>query len=432
MVLQAGFAKADITPRGRCDMNGFVARQQPSVGVAAPLSGRILMVSEGRVRGVVAICDLLGLTLNDSARVEAAIAQAAGVPVRNVFLACTHSHSGPMSMPLGTVGRFDPRYIDFLSRRLAHAAAAARQDLAPVTALRIGAGAVPKMGRFRCAVHEPGRQQWPGTFSVSSFLRREAKPIVLVHYGVHPYTLGERNRRLHPDYPGPLCEILERGTDGHAMFLPGCGADVEAVPAWGTSDAEVRRYARGVAEAAQAALRSALLVPGTPLRMSAASPRVRFGFIPKELRQKKETEKAVAALAAGGVRVPRNAEEWQESFKAGRLPKTARFRMHVLRIGSLVLVGLPAELFWDTGKDLAGAFSDATVLAVSQAGGNVGYLPRKFAYRHKTYEAARAYEWYGTAGALAPETEPAIRAVAVAMALKLIARPSSRLRPPRR
>ena len=418
--LQAGFAKVDITPRGGCDLNGFVARTQPSLGVGAPVVGRILMVSDGHARAVVGVCDLLGLSLADSARVEAAIAMAAGVPARSVLLACTHTHSGPMSMYLGTVGRFDPRYIDFLLSRLARAAKAAREDLAPVAELRVGAGAVPALGCFRCAVKEPGRKNWPGTFTVASLLRHGAPPIAMIHYGVHPYVLGPRNRRIHPDYPGPLCDELARRTGGHALFLPGCGADVEAVPAWSASLAVVKRYAGAVAAAAEKTLRSARVAAGTPLKTAVMAPRVRFGFIPPAGRRDGEEEGSLAALAAGAGKTRRNGVEWGEAFAAGKLPATAPFPMHLVRIGSLMLVGLPAELFRDTGADLAAAVRNATVLAVSQAGGDVGYLPRRFAYRHRTYEAANAYEWYRTAGALAPATEPAVRAAAIRKARQLL------------
>ncbi len=47
--------------------------------------------------------------------------------------------------------------------------------------------------------------------------------------------------------------------------------------------------------------------------------------------------------------------------------------------------------------------------AVSQAGGNIGYLPRPHAYRHHAYEAANAYQWYRTAGCVLPGTEAAVR-----------------------
>mgnify|MGYP001597635715 CR=1 FL=1 len=420
MTLKAGFARVDITAHGKCDMDGFVARKQPSLGVAMPVSGRVLVMSDGRTRAVVGVCDLLGLSLADSVRVESAMAKAAGVPVRNVLLACTHTHSGPMSMYLGTVGRFDPGYIDFLLKRMARAAAAARRDMAPVTELRIGSGAVPERGHFRCAVNEPGRQKWPGEFTVASLVRRDAPPIVMIHYGVHPYVLGPRNRWIHPDYPGPLCEELARRTGGEALFLPGCGADVEATPAWGKSFAVVKQYARDVAAAAGKALRSARVADCTPLRAAFAAPPVRFGFLPPRVRKEDNAEGALASLARAAGKVERNVMEWQEAFKRGRLPETDPFRMHLVRIGSLIMAGLPAELFHDTGVDLSAAVRGTAMLTVSHAGGDVGYLPRRFAYKHLTYEVTDAFQWYRTAGALVPATEPAVRKVVAAEARKLI------------
>ena len=114
-------------------------------------------------------------------------------------------------------------------------------------------------------------------------------------------------------------------------------------------------------------------------------------------------------LSAAGGRIAANHRRWRAAGRAGRLPRTARFRSLVLRLGALTVIGVPAEVFHDTAADLAAAVSDARTLVVSQAGGDFGYLPRAFAYRHGTYEAASAHEWYGTAGALAPDTEPRVR-----------------------
>jgi len=422
-VFDAGFAAADLTPRGKsrgCDINGFIARKQPALGVKKPVKGRVLALQAGRFRAIVAVCDLLGFSLKDSLRIETSMGRAAGTPAGNVLLACTHTHSGPVSMPLGTVGRFRPAYVARIKRDLTRAARQAVRDMTPVVDVRLGGGDASDLGGFRCATSEPGRDRWPGRFTVLALERRGADPIIVLHLGVHPYVLGPRNRYVHPDYPGDTCDELERRAGGRALFVPGCGADIHPIPPGTNSTAAVRRFGRSLASRTLKALDTAQGIDLSPARSAVASPLIRYGFLPPQPRTQSK-EGAVRMLQTKDDRVARNLREWTEGLRTGACPRALRFRTHILRLGQLMLIGMPAELFYDTGEDLSRALPGVRVLTVSQAGGDVGYLPRPFAYKHRTYEASSAHQWYRTAGAAVRGTEAAVRRAVAARARRLLA-----------
>ena len=418
--LQAGFATVDITPRGGCDINGFIARKQPALGVRKAVMGRVLVLQVERWRGVVAVCDLLGFTLKDSLTIEGAIARAARVPVKNVLLACTHTHSAPVSMPLGTVGRVRREYVATIKTKLARAAREAAADAAPVEDVRFATGDASEFGSFRCATREPGRSHWPGRFAVLRIERSDAAPILLLHLGLHPYVLGPKNRYVHPDYPGNTCDELERRTGGRALFVPGCGADVMPQPPGADSPAAVARFGRKLAGRVLASLRRSRCISLGPARSAVLSPIIRYGWMPPGARKVNENEPAIQAQRGADERARRNLREWLRGLRQGTVPASLPFRTHVMRLGDVVLVGMPAELFWDTGTDLAHAVRGATVLTVSHAGGDVGYLPRPFAYKHRTYECASAHQWYRTAGAALPGSEAALRKAAARKARRLL------------
>ena len=53
------------------------------------------------------------------------------------------------------------------------------------------------------------------------------RPIaVLFRYSAHPVTVGSRSQVASADYPGPAREVLERNLGGLALFLQGCGGNV--------------------------------------------------------------------------------------------------------------------------------------------------------------------------------------------------------------
>jgi hypothetical protein len=411
--LRAGYGVADITPEGECELNGFIARKQPALGVGAPIKARVVVLDEGRVRAAVAVCDLLGLTVVDSARLEAIIAKAAGVPARNVMLACTHTHSAPMSMPLGAVGKHRPSYVSFVGKRLGEAARDAAADLAAVERVTFGSRRADAFGKLRCALEEPGRSgRFKGMLSAFRLDRADTSPITVGHLGVHPYVVGPEYRYVHPDYPGAVCDAIEAATSGHAMMLPGAAADVSPVDAFHATAEPLRVWGRRAADVVRRMLRGGERVELSPLRVSVARPRVRFGWVsPKQ---------TAFSFDTADPRVVANIRGWRRAYERGRLPESSPFPIRVLRLGDIALIGMPAEIFFDTGAEIAAALPGVHSLPIAHAGGNIGYLPRPFAYRLNLYEA-QAYEWYGTAGAVAEGTEEAVRKIAVREARKLTA-----------
>jgi len=404
--LLVGFGSSDITPALPCELNGFAMREQPALGIGGPLRARVMVLKRARACAVLAVCDLLGFTPADSVRLEKRLGRVAGVPFTHVFLACTHTHSGPMSMPLGAVGTCDRGYVALVGQRLASAAERACGDLRPVQRVRLAVRGISHLGTFRCGRREPGRSRWPGKLTAVRFVRESGPAVTVVHVGIHPYVLGPKNRAVHPDYPGEACAALERQGAGHALLLPGCGADVEAAVAWRTSLEDAASFGGNVASEALAALRRARGIADAPFRLTCLAPRVRFGFraaaAEPNLRRVREARQV-------RERLMRNAREYEACLQQGVLPRSRVFRVRLMRLGSLALVGMPAEIFHDTGADLARACAKATVLTLSQTGGDVGYLPRPFAYRGLTYETTSAHRWYRTKGAPLPGSEERVR-----------------------
>jgi hypothetical protein len=278
--------------------------------------------------------------------------------------------------------------------------------------VRCGRTRVDSLGEFRCARDESGRDQWPGELTVLQLDRDNGGPLTFWHLGVHPYVLGWKSRVMHPDYPGPACEAIERQFGGAAMLLPGAAADVAPRPGMTTSISAVEAYGRTVGAAATRALLRANPVSLEPLVGRTVTRRVRFGFRP-EIPKRPGDAAAWRALGPAALRYQRNLRAWRTQLSRGTLATHAAFRMHLMRCGDVLLIGMPAEVFYDTGLDLQRAFPGFNVLAVAQVGGNLGYLPRSFSYRRRTYESSSAHHWYRTPGAMVPGTETRIRRAAV-------------------
>jgi hypothetical protein len=100
--------------------------------------------------------------------------------------------------------------------------------------------------------------------------------------------------------------------------------------------------------------------------------------------------------------VERMFEEMQED----RLTPTVSAEIQVIRVGDLVIVGVPGEYFVELGLQIKEGIRKAGAQQVMISGftnGNVGYIPARRAYAHGGYEVSEAYRYYGYPAAIAPE-----------------------------
>jgi hypothetical protein len=259
----------------------------------------------------------------------------------------------------------------------------------------------------------------------------DGRPIaILFRYSAHPVTIGPRSVVASSDYPGPARAVVERSLGGLAMFLQGCGGNVNPAVGIGyevdcadTKDrvgmvlgGEVVRVAAGIRTNRRAGPRTTLgsvpnilvipwlWVDGSECHhLSAVEDTValEFGELPP-------LEKAQAIHAHWQRtlrdRVERNAEEWEvrvakkyanwsrilvEAVEDAH--PTCELSIQSLRINDVVLVGIAAEVFYETGleiKDRSG-FGDALVLGYTN--GVVGYLPREEDYPEGGWQVDESY-----------------------------------------
>ena len=139
---KAGFGRVTITPPLGVKMAGYY-HERISEGVLDELEANCLAVNDGENTAVLLSCDLLYCNQPQIDYTRDLINSTTGVPIDNIFICCTHTHTGPyclrgscISSPVAThdTSRADPAYLDMLSRKMATAAQLAINDLAETTA----------------------------------------------------------------------------------------------------------------------------------------------------------------------------------------------------------------------------------------------------------------------------------------------------------
>jgi len=93
--LQAGMAEIDITPPIGYRMAGYFD-ERLSTAMHDPLKAKAIVLRQGRQHVALVFCDLVGLSLNVSSKARAQASRATGIPITNIVIAATHSHTGPL------------------------------------------------------------------------------------------------------------------------------------------------------------------------------------------------------------------------------------------------------------------------------------------------------------------------------------------------
>ncbi len=424
-MLRAGAARLEITPPVGTDLTGYLARQNPSTGVRDPLYVRALVLDDNDRQIAIVSCDLLGFDRELVVEIRDRIAMATGISAPHIMLACTHTHGGPATIHLVDCGEIDPVYVETLMPRISDTVAQAQARLQPAT-LALGSATTS------AGVHNrrtPGDVIDPevGLLRVDD---AQGKPIaVVVNYACHPTALSHDNRNITADYPGLVNERIEEATGAIALFLMGAIGDVGPVTRGEESLATV---GNGVADAALAALPT--LNANNAERLEAMGEALALPLLPLPSREEWLTWRTAyesAALAAehnhqsAAAKVQWAMVHWTErmfeEMQDDELTASVKAEVQVIRIGELVIVGVPGEYFVELGLQIKEGIKKSGARQVMIAGftnGDVGYIPARRAYPHGGYEVTEAYRYYGYPAAIAPEGGEKIVARAVELGSK--------------
>ena len=93
--LQAGFARVDVTPPLGIEISGYFVERFAS-GILDALEASALALRCGDDQAILIALDNLMIDKETMHAYRAAIAERTGVKAEAVFIACSHTHTGPL------------------------------------------------------------------------------------------------------------------------------------------------------------------------------------------------------------------------------------------------------------------------------------------------------------------------------------------------
>ena len=410
--LAVGYADIDITPPLGGSMPGYFT-ERLSTGILDPLLAKVLVLTEGKTTLAIVALDLIGLEAPEVNLLREAVTQRTGIPKDHIFVHCTHTHTGAETpdrftsdadkiIPGFGVGKVNQEWVAALPGKVAEAVEKAIKAKTPQTQVTLGTAQENTVAFIRRYVMKdgtirtnPGRNNPDvvrpnGTIDpVVTVLSFESAKTLLINYGLHLDCIG--GTQYSADYPYHITQTVKEslGSDWNVLYLNGCNGNINHI---NVNDAdqksgyeESRRIGRTLAQAALAARKTAkpFLIDRLDARTEIVQCPIRK--VPPDVQ--KQAEQDVEA------KIDMSKRNFNELHASGAYilsrtqDKTHPAEIIAFRIGSLGLVGLPAEVFVEIKREIQKDSPLKPTLVINLTGGAMGYMPHPKGYEEGGYEA---------------------------------------------
>lgn len=374
--LQAGWAKANITPPYTTPTGGYGARHGKHWHVISDsIFARAVVFDNGSTKAALVGLDLLITPPTVTEALKKRLPEV-GLRWENVYMGAIHSHNSMGGWAPGLVGgliagEYDEKIVTRITEGVLNAIREAQRNVAPV---QVGYNQIDASDHIYNRIGFAGpTKPLDGLLRLLKLKKNTGESALICTYAGHA-TLFEDSMGdyLSRDYPGSLVDRLERKSADFAIFLAGAVGSTGPEARGKTDFQEIRNYAGDLAAriertvpTIQTHADSALTVLTLPLSLREPHPRV-----------------------IGNWRV----RPWLFYSIYGDYPSDLK----ALRIGKTVLLGTPCDFSGELVADFKPLATQKGVnlMITSFDGGYVGYITPDAYYNRPTYET-RDMNWFG-------------------------------------
>lgn len=406
--LRAGAAVADITPAVGVSLAGSLTGRSAK-SILDPLHARAVVLESGGVRIAFVLLDLIALNNDDTARARAAAAKAADIPVENVCVSCTHTHSAPCTLTIFQSVR-EAAFVETVIQRIGEAAGKAAERLQPARAAWAN-GWEPRAG-FNRRYHmkdgtvktNPGignpnvlHPAGPTDPQVPMLMIESAsgKPLaVIANFSLH-YIGDGPGDAISADYYGAFANLMRERKDENfvALLTHGASGDINNIDVMNKpvvrKPGERRREVAGwIADQvdqywAEAKFENLVVVTATQEIYKQRVRKLKGAEI-EEARAQSENSKLPLIDRLYGT----------ERLELLKWPDEVPMVLQSLRVGGFGASTFPGEVFCRHGLDLKNASPFPVTAFIELANGYSGYTPTRADYDLGGYETMLARSAY--------------------------------------
>lgn len=399
--LYLGAAKTDITPKIGCQLYGY-RDDIFSDSIHDGLSATAYVFKQNDVLSALISVTVCLIKTELIVEIKKIIESEFGIPYNNIIIVSTHTHSGPNTRGNTGWGDIDAEYcneifIPGIIEAVKNAADnmqevtvgyAIDDSLIGVNRRELWADNTIHLGQCNSGPFNP-------QMTVICFKDKNEKLVAcLVHYGCHCTAAGS-NTEITQDWAGVMVRRLETLTGAVCAFFNGPEGDVGPRLTNGKTGGDITYVEEHGGFAAFEAVRVFKKVNNyKECDLKSFTNNLNLSLKPREDYQhaKEQCERFKNAKIGCNVQTKDYYERIVNSYENGYTDKEfLEIEQTVIRIGNIVFVSFPYELFSEIGLKIQKETKDYIVLSLSNANGSEGYFPTEIELSRGGYEVAMFY-----------------------------------------
>jgi sugar phosphate isomerase/epimerase len=416
--LVAGIAVIDITPPDGYRMSGYF-RERLSTGTLNPLKAKAIVLRQGKESAALVFCDIIGISPDASSRARVQAFQKTGIPIENILITATHTHTGPLyfgalrkhfhDIAVAEHG-YDPREkVDYASELVTKIVETIKQADSKAKAIRLEAGVAEQRGlsfnrrfhmkdgsvRFNQGVLNPDIVHTAGPIDpdVGIVFFRDANNSsvvsAIVNFALHLDTVG--GTKYAADYPFYLEESLREqyGNDFVLLFGTGTCGDINHIDVTKKERLKTDYIGKTLAETVKAKTEYLKTITEPALTVRSEIVQVPLqSYGPEKVAW---AQKNIKKVGTGELSFLKQVEAYKILAVEMRRGETIPLEVQVFRISrDVAVVGLPGEVFVDIGLAIKHASPFPTTLVIELCQDAPGYIPTKKAFSEGSYETVNS------------------------------------------
>ncbi|MBQ9099748.1 MAG: hypothetical protein IJY50_10015 [Clostridia bacterium] len=403
-MLQAGFARLDITPPLGSSLAGYFVERKAD-GILDPIELNAVAIRCGEQTVVLIAADIISMDGDQSLCARQMIAEECGVATDHIAINCLHQHT-TVRIGRGAFGITSGYYLELFRRKLVDVTKLALEDLKPATLGIAQQETAEPISFIRRLLMKDGttrtnpRRQDPNidhpigtadnTVRLLRFFREGAADIALVNFATHPDVIG--GTKFSADWPGFARRFVEKDLENvRCALFNGTQGDTNHIdfskPAIEDRYGYSAHMGRVIADTVLAIWGQTS--PHTVDRLYGKVETI-YNKTRTDGEERYEDRKAFfAAYEAGTLDYKPGITELGEARRIINIRTDPIYRpvnVTVIGIGGVAFVGFGGEPFTEYAHEIRRCFPDMLVLTGCNTNGSVGYLPTKAAFEEGGYE----------------------------------------------
>lgn len=401
--MNVGAALVEITPDEPVYLSGFASRTEKSSGIRGRLFAQALFLQQGKEQVLWVVCDLLGFEVEDADVLREKLAKENHLPLEQVILSTTHTHSAPATQPIGKYK--EPEYLQhFLTPRLVKLTKEAMTSVEKCEVILAEGNCdlahdrrnTPIVGDPAAPNPDADKAYIDPRVPAIAFRRADGSfKAIMMEYAMHP--TSHSDYLITPEWPGAAAIAIKRTFGGNVVpfVLQGACGNINP-PARKASDEEMQSWGDAIVAAFADQLKK-----GTPLPNASFAVRTKTIRVELATKTAEEVQEMAVAKRKDYERRPDLIEGtvnlW-ESRQLERLKKGTADHINtqiaVVVFGNRALLTTPFETFCQLNPEIA-QYVETPVYVIGYCNGVFNYLPTADAIDQGGYETNQAY-WYYT------------------------------------